>query len=290
MKSSLLSRLRRNGALYLLSALLLLLGLPLYQTLVLSPRGYADVLGALAAAHFAPYLAWIHSHLAVFLLYRLLLILAFALLISFPFSLFRIIVAQEILGQEEREQEAKAVKTENDEGNEEAEETEGDKDDEEVARDSMPPYAWRGKGFAVLAAWAGLFGLLIYVAGALVGSVYIAIISNGFSGEATLPPNVAAFSNFFTLATNTVGLGLLAMATLFFGAMIARSGRNLWPTSWVLFSYLALAVAALLSGEAISVAGTPTAGQSALTTPAVLLFALWILWLAIMLVRLKPEP
>ena len=55
------------------------------------------------------------------------------------------------------------------------------------------------------------------------------------------------------------------------------------------FGYLALAVAALLSGSAVAVASFPTQGQAVLTSPAILLFALWLLWLGIMLVRLKPE-
>jgi hypothetical protein len=88
---------------------------------------------------------------------------------------------------------------------------------------------------------------------------------------------------------NTVGIGLLALAALFFGAMIARRGLHLWPGIWVAFGYTSLAVAALFSGSAIGVASAPATGQASLTTPAVLLFALWVLWFSIMLVRLKPE-
>ena len=300
MKRSLLTRLHSNGIAYIIGALLLLLGLPLYQTLILSPAGYGDALNALTINHFASYLAWIHTHLATFILYRLFLIISFALLISFPFSLFRIIVAQEIMAQQEREHEELAAEDESKdkedttinpgkEVEEDRDEAEEDRDEAEDDNDGMPPYAWRGKGFAIIAAWAGLFGLLVYVIGAIVSTLYFVIVgSNATSNIA--PTNIALLSNLFALATNTAGLGLLALATLFFGAMIARSGRNLWPTSWVAFSYLALAVAALLSGGAVGVAGAPNGGQSAFTTPSILLFALWILWLGIMLVRLKPEP
>jgi hypothetical protein len=93
-----------------------------------------------------------------------------------------------------------------------------------------------------------------------------------------------------TVITNTIGIGLLALSCLFFGAMIARSGYNLWPGTWVIFGYTALAVAALLSASAVAVASTSIEGKSPLTTPAILIFALWVLWFSIMLVRLKPEP
>jgi hypothetical protein len=284
MKGSLLSRLRINGASYLISALILLLGIPLYQTLVLSPRGYAEALNSLGSGHIAAYLQWVGSYPLQFITYRLLLILAFVLLLSFPFSLFRIVVIQELMAQIEREEEWQAGQEA-----QEHEDTGGQEADESGESDGLPPYAWRGKGFAVIAAWAGLFGLIVYIVGAIAGTIYFVIVSHGFTARMPLPGDVAVLSNVFTLATNAAGIGLLALATLFFGAMIARSGRNLWPTIWVFFGYMALAVAALLSGSAVSVASAPAAGQAALTTPSIFLFALWMLWFGFMLVRLKPE-
>jgi len=65
---------------------------------------------------------------------------------------------------------------------------------------------------------------------------------------------------------------------------------KLWPGIWVAFGYTALAVATLLSVSAVAIVSAPIEGKAALTTPAILLFALWALWLGIMLVRLKPEP
>src|SRR5260370_15059722 len=101
MKRSFLSKLHINGIYYLVSALLLLVGLPLYQFLILLPQGYADVLATTNQASFTPYLLWIEGHLAQFLGFRTLLIIAFVTLINLPFTLFRIIVAQEILASEE---------------------------------------------------------------------------------------------------------------------------------------------------------------------------------------------
>jgi hypothetical protein len=150
----------------------------------------------------------------------------------------------------------------------------------------MPAYAWRGKGFAIVAAWSGLFGLIIYILGTIASTLYFIVVSNGSPLLSTLVTPISVLS----LTTNTAGIGLLALATLFFGAVIVRSGRKLWPDTWVAFGYLALAVATLLSGSAVAVASAPTQEQAALTSPAILLFALWVLWMGIMLVRLKPEP
>ena len=280
MKRSLLSRLRLSGWYYLTGALLLLAGVPLYQLLVLNPLNYGSTLSDRGANHFASYLAWIGAHTPQFLVYRVLLIVAFALLLTLPFNLFRIIVAQEIVGQQDRAEE-KRQQSEQDEDEQE--------EDEEIGADGMPAHAWRGKGFVIIAAWAGFAGLIAYLLGALGGSLYLTIVGRGFTASAAVPGSFAVLYSIFSLLSNTLGVGLLALSTLFFGAMIARSGRNLWPTPWVLFGYLAIATTALLSGSAVAIASAPTQGEAALTTPAILLFGVWVLWLGVMLVRLKPE-
>ncbi len=293
MKRSFLSRLRSNGMSYLFGALLLLAGIPAYQTFVLAPLGYTNALAATSGGNIAAYLAWIGGHNLPFLLYRVLLMLAFILLLSLPFSLFRVIVAQEIMGQEEREAEELA---EADDENDVEEEEEGDseEEDEEIEEEGeeegMPPYAWRGKGFAVIAAWSGLVGLVVYIVGTIASTLYLITISSGITSNNTLSESNILFLSIFAVVTNTVGIGFLTLSTLFFGAVIARSGSKLWPTEWVIFGYIALAVAALFSGSAVSVASAPMSGQAPLTAPAILLFGVWVLWLGVMLVRLKPEP
>ncbi len=296
MKRSFLSKLRSNGTSYLFGALLLLAGIPAYQTFVLTPTGYANALTATSAGNLAAYLAWIGGHNLPFLIYRVLLILTFVLLLSFPFSLFRIIIAQELMGQQEREDD-EALAEEDDEDIEDDADDDGDiieddEDDEEVQEetDGMPPYAWRGKGFAVIAAWSGAIGLVVYIVSTVASTLYLVTISNGVTPNTTLSDTNILFISIFAILTNTVGIGFLTLSTLFFGAIIARAGSRLWPTAWVFFGYVALAVAALFSGSAVSVASAPTSGQAPLTAPATLLFAVWILWLGVMLVRLKPEP
>ncbi len=282
MKRSFLSRLRSNGLSYLFGALLLLAGIPAYQTFVLAPLGYNNALTTTTAGNIAAYLAWIGSHTLSFLLYRVLLLFTFVLLLSLPFTLFRVIVAQELMGQEEREAE---------EDESEIEEDEEDEDEEDIETpDGMPPYAWRGKGFAVIAAWSGLIGLVVYIIGTLGNTLTLATVSNGVTPSTPLSGGSILFLSIFAIVTNTVGVGFLALSTLFFGAIIARSGSKLWPTAWVIFGYIAFAVASLFSGSAVSVASAPSSGQAPLTAPAILLFGIWVLWLAIMLIRLKPEP
>jgi len=271
MKRNFLARLRVNGAYYLVGALFFLLVIPLYQSLVLTSSGYSLALAATGAGHFNIYLNWIGQHSLQFLVYRAMFVLAFAFLLTLPFTLFRIIVAQEIMGEQERVAQ------------------EEQEDEEQIEADGMPAHAWRGKGFAVIAAWAGLFGLIVSLVGTFAGTLYLFIVSNGFTMSMSVPQHFTTFFAIFSLASNTAGTGLLALATLFFGAMIARSGRNLWPGIWVAFGYVALVVAMLLSGSSVAVASAPTAGQAILTSPAVILLALWVFWLGVMLVRLKPE-
>lgn len=290
MKRTYVSKLHINGTYYLSGAALLLLGVPLYQSLVLIPQGYSDALASTGKGLFTSYLAWLGSHSVQFLGYRVILLLAFAFLITLPFTLFRIIIAQELLGREEED----TVKSSESKDEEEAPHEPGDNtENEETAlsatEDGMPVDAWRGKGFAVLAAWSGFLGMLFYILGTFASSIYLAITVNGFTIHSTTPSNFSALASTFTIIANTVGGGLLALACLFFGAIITRSGRNLWPGVWVTFGYVAVATGALLSGSAVGVVSTPVEGQAVLTTPAILLFALWALWFAIMLLRLKPE-
>src|SRR5207249_8858995 len=104
MKRTFLDKLHTNGVYDLIGSLLLLVGIPVYQLLILIPQGYSQALASVDRGSFTPYLVWIGNHPGQFLGYRALLIIAFAFLISLPFTLFRIIVAQEILGREEEDE------------------------------------------------------------------------------------------------------------------------------------------------------------------------------------------
>ena len=275
-KRTFLAKLQRNGLYCIIGALLLLVGIPLYQFLILIPSGYSNALSTQSLA-----LLWINTHSILFLGYRALLFAGFAFMISMPFTLFRIIVAQEILGREVDEQE-------NDDREEVVQDEAKDQPDNHL-EDGMPAFAWRGKGFAVLAAWGGLLGLLCFALGTLASTFYLLISAASLPSIATNLENTAPLTGFFAILTYTVGGGLLALSCLFFGAVIARSGLKLWPGIWVAFAYVALAIAVLFSVSAAEVALAPITGQSLITTLAILLFSVWVLWFGVMLVRLKPE-
>lgn len=292
MKRSFLARLQRTALGGLAGSLLLLLVVPLLQVLVLGPQGYGAALATPQASLF-----WIQGHTALFLLYRLVLLLGFALLLGIPFALFRIIVAQEIIGRAELEQEegekaAESVDANDKENDENDENDEESKKDEQAPKDEnegMPDFAWRGKGFAVIAAWTGLPGLLLAALGTLFSTIYLWSSASIATARAPLPGNFASVSSLFAILTYTIGGGLLALSCLFFGYVITRSGRRLWPDSWVAFGYAGLAVGAVACGSAAQVALAPLSGQAGLTTVAILLFAAWLLWLSLMIVRLKSE-
>lgn len=283
MKRSLLARLRSNGIYYIIAGLLLLLVIPLYQVLILGPTGFSAALDATGVGRYTAYLTWISAHSLPFLIYRALLLCAFFLLISFPFNLHRIIVAQELMAQQEHEEEERQAATEP-EINTDSEEN-ADEEDEEG--DGLPEHPWRGKGFVVLAAWLGLIGLSIYLLGAAASTIYFILVSG--STGASIQNSVITIAPIFSIITNVLGTGMLGLGCLFFGGMIARTGKNLWPGVWVAFGYASLFIGAMLCISAVAVISAVGSGQSTLTTIATLLFAIWIIWLGTMLVRLKPE-
>ena len=149
----------------------------------------------------------------------------------------------------------------------------------------MPAFAWRGKGFVVLAAWLGTAGLALYVLGTIINTLYLTIIS----GNTAISDSIISLSGIFTIITNTVGIGLLGLGMLFFGAMISRTGLNLWPGIWVVLGYSAILVGALLCIGAIAAATASGGSQGLLNTAATFLFAIWTLWFGLMLIRLKAE-
>jgi len=276
MKQTFLAKLQRNGLYCTIGALLLSVGIPLYQFLILIPSGYSNALATQSLA-----LHWINTRSLQFLGYRAILFAGFAFIISMPFTLFRIIVAQEILGREADDQEK--------EDKEDVLQDEAKDQPDNDQEDGMPAFAWRGKGFAILAAWGGLFGLLCFALGTLASSLYLVLSAASLPSKAINLENVAPLTGFLAILTYTVGGGLLALSCLFFGAVIARSGLKLWPGIWVAFAYMALALAVLFSVSAAGVAFAPVTGQSLITTLAILLFSVWVLWFGIMLIRLKPE-
>lgn len=291
MKKSLLARLQRNGRYFIAGALLLLIGIPVYQYLLLIPQGYSNAQAAVAQNAFLPYLYWIANHSALFLGSRLLLVLAFVALIGLPFTLFRVIVAQELIGSEDANEQAQDEKEQDSDADNQAKEDDGqaesENDEEEQA--TAPAEAWRGKGYAVIAAWTGMAGIAFFLLGTLASAIYFAVVASALNPHSALPGSFLLITGILTIIANTVGDGLIGLSCFFSGIVIARRGTRLWPGIWIAFGYAALPVAALLIIAAIAVASAPTQAQGALATLSVLLFALWVLWLGVMLSSLKAE-
>src|SRR5437667_7204081 len=207
MKRTFLAKLQINGLYCTIGALLLLVGIPLYQFLILIPSGYSNALATQSLA-----LHWINTQSLQFLGYRALLFAGFAFIISMPFTLFRIIVAQEILGREAEEQE---------EDDKEQVVQDEDKDQSDnYLEDGMPAFAWRGKGFAVLAAWGGLFGLLCFALGTLASTLYLVLSAASLPSKTINLEDTVPFTGFLAILTYTVGGGLLALSCFFFGRVL----------------------------------------------------------------------
>lgn len=289
MKKTFLARLQRNGRFYIAGALLLLIGIPFYQYLLLIPQGYNSAQAALAQHTFLPYLYWIANHVAIYLGSRLLLVLAFLALVSLPFTLFRVIIAQELIGSEEATAQVQNEKEQDSDKQDKEEGSQDENEDSEQGQAVAPAEAWRGKGYAVLAAWTGMAGIALFLLGTLASAIYFAVIAGALTPHSPLPGSFASVTTALTIVANTVGYGLIGLSCFFFGIVIARRGTRLWPGIWIAFGYAALPVAALLIIAAISVASAPTQSQGILATISVLLFALWVLWLGIMLASLKAE-
>jgi hypothetical protein len=84
------ARLQLQGFYSLLAGLVLLVGVPLYQAIVLGPAGYltpSDT--AFNHADFGPLLNWISNHSGAFLFFRLLELLTFLFALRLPLALYR---------------------------------------------------------------------------------------------------------------------------------------------------------------------------------------------------------
>jgi hypothetical protein len=233
-----IARLKVQGGYSLLAGLILLLGIPLYQAIVLSPTGY-QILAATAFTQgtYGPLLLWIGSHSQAFAIFRLLEFGAFLLTLRLPLALSRI----------------------------------------------LHSYG------STLARWvliAGTTGATIFGAMIALSTFTFINAANAYSQSATPAARsdvLQSFQGFYgieALAQNTLGGGLLAAFLLCASLLIARTGKL--PA---LFVYFGLLAAALMAGLALLYAISPLSAQTQLTTPALAAFAVWLIWLGILLLQ-----
>lgn len=84
------ARFKLQGIYSLLAGLLLLVGVPIYQSIVLGPAGYrAPSDAAFSHADYGPLLSWIADHSSAFIVFRILELLTFLLILRLPFALYR---------------------------------------------------------------------------------------------------------------------------------------------------------------------------------------------------------
>jgi hypothetical protein len=87
-----LARMRVRGILALVAGAILLMGVPVYQALVLAPRGYLAVAASIAAGgDFGRYLLWAGMHTGADVGFRIVELSAFVLATSLPGPLRRIL-------------------------------------------------------------------------------------------------------------------------------------------------------------------------------------------------------
>jgi hypothetical protein len=85
------ARVTLQGLYSLLAGLVLLIGVPVYQAIVLGPAGYrAPSDTAFNHADYGPLLLWISNHGGAFTVFRLLELLTFLLALRLPFALYRV--------------------------------------------------------------------------------------------------------------------------------------------------------------------------------------------------------
>ena len=85
------ARVKLQGFYSLLAGLILLLGVPLYQSIILGPAGYrAPSDAAFNHADYGPLLLWISKNGGAFTVFRLLELLTFLFALRLPFALYRV--------------------------------------------------------------------------------------------------------------------------------------------------------------------------------------------------------
>ncbi len=233
------ARLKLQGIYSLLAGLSLLIGVPLYQSVVLGPAGYrvpADA--AFSHGTYGPLLLWMSDHGSAFIIFRMLELVTFLLAIRLPLALHRALHSH-------------------------------------------------GRTLSRWMLAGGLGGLSLFAAMIALSTVtffnaaadYRHASTSSATGQAILN-SLSSFYGIEALAQNTLGGILLAIFLLCASLLIARSGKLS-----ALLVYFGLLVAALMAALAVLFAVSPPEAQTQLNTPALASFAVWLIWLGILLTQ-----
>ena len=238
-----IARLKLQGFYSLLAGAILLLGVPIYQAVVLAPAGYrAPSDTAFSKGDYGPLLLWIAGHSSDFIIFRCIELVAFLFMLRLPLALYR---------------------------------------------------ALRSRG-TTLARWmvvSGLGGLILFAAMIALSTFTFVNTAASYSqaqSDSTAAQNMlTSFNGFYgveALGQNTLGGFLIAIFLLCASLLIARSGKlsNL-------LVYFGLLAAALMAALALLFAVSPPSAQTQLNTPALASFAVWLIWLGMLLNLRAPQ-
>ncbi len=232
-----LAGMRARGAMALLAGALLLLGLPLYQAVVLAPLGYLAVAASAARQHFAPYLLWFGAHAGPDIGYRALELAIFALAALQPGPLRRVLWPVEARGGQ-------------------------------VAR------------------WLGVTGCLLFAAVLAFGLVALPSFAHAYAtagaGRVATERGYATVVAVETVLAKVIAAGLIAIWLALMSVRGLASGRM---PAW--FAYLGLATASLLGTSAVFNLGGLLFSTPATDTYALSFFALWLVLLGVLLLRIQ---
>jgi hypothetical protein len=228
---------RARGVMALLAGALLLLGLPIYQALVLTPRGYLPVAASAAHQHYGPYLLWFAGSPGSDIGYRLLELAIFLLAACQPGPLRRV----------------------------------------------LWPTDPRGGRVAML---LGMVGCLLFAAVLVLGLLALPGYAHAYATDAArrhgTEQGYARLVTIETVLAKVLATALIALSLAIMSVRGLASGRM---PAW--FAYLGLATASLLGTAAIFNLGGLLFGTSATDTYALSFFALWLVMLGVLLLRIQ---
>ena len=231
------ARLKLQGFYSLLAGAILLLGVPIYQAVVLGPAGYrAPSDTAFSKGDYGPLLLWIANHGSAFIIFRCIELVAFLFMLRLPLALYRALCS-------------------------------------------------RGTTLARWMLVGGIGGVVLFAAMIALSTFTFVNTAASYSqtrgGSSAAQNMLANFNAFYgveALGQNTLGGFLIAIFLLCASLLIARSGKlsNL-------LVYFGLLAAALMAALALLFAVSPPSAQTQLNTPALASFAVWLIWLGMLL-------
>lgn len=268
-------QMERLRAIYaVVAGVLLLAGVPLYQSAILGPGYAASVAPAVAHADFAPLLAWIAGHSGADRGARIVQLLPFLLALPLPGFLYGRLWPAPPASLAPAPSPVNAASSKSSVA--------------PAAAPSPSSQDERERRLGTVALWAGRAGFALFALAILLGLLTSAAAASAYASATTAAGRSAALASFAqTYVVQTLlsqVLGGLALAI--FLALVTRRWHSA-PTYFRLYGYL---VAAVLTLNALAFLLSPAQVQTPFTTGALLGLGLWLLGLGLFLPGIGVEP